>query len=226
MYFILLASGESARFESLIPKQIFYLGNKLVIQHVIDSILPLNPIKIIIITNLKCIETIKNLINDTYSNVINMFEVVVNEKINSHRLDSLEIGLKSLEYISELRPDSKIIIHDVARPYLSTCDYQKLIDEMGYNMVYVQYCLKINGGLINSKTFEFVDRDDYLETTTPLIITYNVFKEIYDQYLSRDHNGIRHNYEFIPFLKEKNYKFTLIHGNYKILRKITTKDDL
>jgi len=227
MYVIILASGGSTRFGGIIPKQICKIDNKLVIEHNIDFLLELEPqlIKIIIITNVKCIEVIENLINSKYSIKQNKFIIILNNDINSHRLDSLELGLKYLESLN-CYSDSKIMIHDVARPYLTGDDCKKLIDEMNNDIVYIQYCVKIDGGLINNKTFEFVNRDDYLEITTPLIIKFNILKEIYYQYLSKDINGIRHNYEFIPFIKEKNYLFKLILGNYKKLRKITIQDDL
>jgi 2-C-methyl-D-erythritol 4-phosphate cytidylyltransferase len=223
MYIIILASGNSTRFGGSIPKQIYNLNNKLLIQHSIDSILPLNPIKIIIITNDNSLEKIKKLINNQYQSQT-IFEIILNPDKNSHRLDSLELGLKYLKSI-KCDNDHKIIIHDAARPYVTTSYYQRLLNEID-DMVYIQYCLRINGGLINNKTFEFVDRDDYLEIVTPLIITYNVFQKIYYQYLSKDHNGERNNYEFIPFLKQHNFPFKLITGTHKILRKITTLSDL
>jgi 2-C-methyl-D-erythritol 4-phosphate cytidylyltransferase len=223
IYAIILASGYSTRFGGSMPKQIYNLNGKPVIQHSMDSLLPLNPIKIIIITNDICFPLIKKLVNQ-YTNP-NAFEIIVNQDKDSMRMDSLGLGLKYLKSI-ECDYNSKIIIHDGARPHVTTCHYQTLIDEMKNDLAYTQYCLKINGGLINSITFDIVNRENYLEMVTPIAIKYNVFKEIYDQHLDWNPSRGKRNYEFIPFLKEKKYSFKFITGTYRILRKITTFDDL
>jgi hypothetical protein len=92
--------------------------------------------------------------------------------------------------------------------------------------MYVQYCVNISGGLINTRSFDFVDRSEYAEVVTPLVIRYDICKEIYDKYLKVDINGNRNYYEFVPILRDKKYNFKLIYGNYMTLRKITYIEDV
>ena len=223
IYVILLASGNSTRFNNPISKQIYHINNKPVIQYSIESILPLNPIKIIIVVNEKTYETINNMIDGYLNDEI--FKIILNDDTNSHRLDSIGLGLKYLESI-ECNNSDNIIIHDVARPWVTTNYYQKIINEMDEECKYVQYFTKISGGLFNVKNNNFVDRDDFIEIVTPLAIKYDIFREIYNMYILKDVNGNRIHYEFIPILKDKKYKFKLIEGNYRKLRKITTIEDI
>jgi 2-C-methyl-D-erythritol 4-phosphate cytidylyltransferase len=63
-----------------------------------------------------------------------------------------------------------VIIHDSARPFIQNYHINELLESMKEN-VYSQYYMKLVNGLLNIKTNQFVDRDDYVEICTPLCIT-------------------------------------------------------
>ena len=100
-YFIILASGQSKRFNSSKPKQFIKYKNKALFEHSLDKALSSKLFKkIIIVTN------DKKQIKKKYSKDVLII------KGGKERSDSSLIGLK---FIKKYKPNN-VLIHDAARP--------------------------------------------------------------------------------------------------------------
>ena len=231
---ILLSAGTSSRFNNInsntqpntnYSKQLYLIDNKPLILYSIETIIDVVD-KLIIITNIECYDKIKNIINEKYNyqNDKKKKIILLINNINC-RLESINTGL---QYINKnyknnnLNNLNNIIIHDVARPYI-TIDYIKtLTSSNNTTHFYSQYYLKLTNGLMHIDN-EVVDRDKYIELCAPLCINYKLFNFIFTNYIQKE-NMIT--YEFIPILKILNIKCNFIEGHYKYLKKITTRDDI
>jgi 2-C-methyl-D-erythritol 4-phosphate cytidylyltransferase len=238
---ILLSAGTSSRFQDTNIhnitsqyqyKQIHLIENKPLILYSIETIIDIVD-KLIIITNIECYDKIKNIINENYNYQKDKKKkiILLINNINC-RLESINTGLHYInKYYSKnnknLNNIDNIIIHDVARPYITQDYIQKLISSENDNdnttHLYSQYYLKLTNGLMNLDNNTIVDRNKYIELCTPLCINYNLFNFIFTNYIQKD-NSIT--CEFIPILQLLNININLIEGHYKYLRKITTRDDI
>ena len=201
---IILASGESTRFKSKIPKQLYKLNNRYLIEYSIKAMKLLS--KIIIITNKKCYHKMLKL-KYKYKKL----EIICNDTKNRN-----ETILKSVEYIKKYNPKI-IIIHDSARPYIKMRHIYNLLN-FSKKYKYVQYCMKLTNGLgkiINKKVIP-CNRDEYIELCSPICINYKYISKTYDV------NTI----ELFEKMDEDNVKYKLLYGSYKYLRKITYINDV
>lgn len=188
---ILLAAGTSSRFGS--SKQFCILpNNKTCIETCIETLLQVVD-KIIVVTN------------DSFPNK-NRRVICVPNLINCRR-KSIEVGLHYIDTHYSLSV-KKVLIHDVARPFITVGHIQTLLSS---TYKYSQYCLKLTNGLIYKGT-QCVDRDDYMELCTPICIEYRLLCKI------------KVPCEFIDLLKPNEYE--LIQSHYNYLRKITTMEDV
>jgi len=179
---ILLAAGTSSRFDNDKLKQLYILNEIPIVEYSIKVML--NTLeKIIIITNTKCYEEIKN-ISNKYKNI----SIIIND-INC-RLESLEKGLEYLNqnynynyYYNNIK---NVIIHDAARPYITDI-YIKDLLKACEKKIYAQYYLKLVNGLAkkNNLNYEIKDRDEYIEICNPICIDYIFFDIIFKNYLSK-----------------------------------------
>ena len=117
-YFIILASGQSKRFNSIKPKQYIIYKNKPLFEHSIDKALASNLFKKIILVVNK-----KNQINKKFPKNV----VIING--GKERSDSSLIGLK---YIQKFKP-SNVLIHDAARPNFSLKLLKNLVKSLKKN---------------------------------------------------------------------------------------------
>ena len=117
-YFIILASGQSKRFNSNKPKQFIKYKNKALFEHSIDKAISSKLFKkIILVINDK-----KQIKNKFPKNV----KII---KGGKERSDSSLIGLK---YIKKFKP-SNVLIHDAARPNFSIKLLKKLVNSLRNN---------------------------------------------------------------------------------------------
>ncbi len=162
-YFIILASGQSKRFNSRKPKQFNIYKNKPLFEHSIDKALKSKLFKkIILVTNNK-------------NNIKKKFpKKILILKGGKERSDSSLIALK---YIKKFKPNN-VLIHDAARPNFSISLLKKLIDSLKKNKASVPFInstdsikYKINNQLFN------LDKDKSILTQTPQAFKY---KELYN----------------------------------------------
>jgi 2-C-methyl-D-erythritol 4-phosphate cytidylyltransferase len=207
---LILAAGYSTRFKSNIKKQVYKINDKPLISYSIDNLIN-NVHIILIITN----DIIKKEIEKIINNQKNIILLVNN---NDSRLESINIGLT---YINNNYKNIKnIIIHDSARPFITESHIIKLLNTTQNDIIYSQYYLTLVNGLMNIKTETFLDRNEYIETCTPICIDFMYAYMIFKKYINEN------NYEFIPILKKLKLKYLLFEDKQKYLRKITTIDDI
>jgi len=162
-YFIILASGQSKRFNSNKPKQFIKYKNKALFEHSLEKAIHSKLFKkIILVINDK-----KQIKNKFPKNV-----VVI--KGGKERSDSSLIGLK---YIKKFKPNN-VLIHDAARPNFSIKLLKKLINSLQNNKASIPV-IKSKDSIkykIKNQLFNLNRKNSYL-TQTPQAFK---FKEIYN----------------------------------------------
>jgi 2-C-methyl-D-erythritol 4-phosphate cytidylyltransferase len=201
---IILAAGKSSRFNNSIPKQLYTINGKPIINHSIDILNQLLD-EVIIITNSTC-----------YSQIITNNKILVNDV--DDRIKSIKTAL---DYLND--DYSNILIHDAARPFITKDCINNLIESQKNNF-HSQYYLTIVNGLakINeSGSWEIPNRDEYIQLCSPQITNFKLFKSIFREYIESNIYC-----EVLPIVSKLKYDYNLILGDDKYLRKITTINDI
>ena len=203
-YFIILASGQSKRFNSKIPKQFILYKNKALFQHSLDKALKSKLFKKIILV-----------INDK-TKIKNRFPknvYIING--GSERSSSSLIALK---FIKKFKP-TNVLIHDSSRPNFSIKLLKKLIKSLKKNkgsvpVIESKDSIKYK---IKKKIFNLDRKNSYL-TQTPQAFRY---KDIYELSIKQKDKVQDEASLFI----ENNLKIKFIEGE-NINNKITFQDDI
>ena len=201
---IILAAGNSTRFNDETPKQLYLIDDKPVINHSID-ILEKFLDDIIIVANTHCSDKIKT-----------EHTVLINDIDN--RIDSIKAAL---DYIGEKEYDN-IIIHDAARPFITTDIIVELL-KSSKTYKHSQYYLELVNGLVrkNETGWEVAPREEFIELCSPQITDFRLFKDIFTNYIET-----KIDCEILPVMCKLQYDYNLIKGSNKYLRKITTIHDI
>ncbi|MBD1109009.1 2-C-methyl-D-erythritol 2,4-cyclodiphosphate synthase [Pelagibacterales bacterium SAG-MED50] len=203
-YFIILASGQSKRFNSNKPKQFITYKNKALFEHSLDKAITSKLFKKIILV-----------INDKKQIKKKYSKNVLIIKGGKERSDSSLIALK---YIKRFKPNN-VLIHDAARPNFTTKLLKRLIKSLQTNKASIPVIsskdsikYKVKNQLFN------LDRKNSYLTQTPQAFK---FKDIYD--LSVKQKKIVQD-EATLFINN-NLKIKFIDGE-TLNNKITFKEDL
>ena len=203
-YFIILASGQSKRFNSNKLKQYIIYKNKPLFEHSIEKALTSKLFKkiILVVNN-------KKQINKKFS------KNVVIIKGGKERSDSSLIGLK---YIKKFKP-SNVLIHDAARPNFSLQLLKNLVKSLKKNKAVIPTVntkdsikYKVKKQLFN------LNRDHSFSTQTPQAFRFN------DLYNLSIKQKIKIQDEATLFI-ENNLKVKFIKGENSN-SKITYKEDI
>ncbi len=203
-YFIILASGQSKRFNSNKLKQFIIYKNKPLFEHSIEKALTSKLFKkiILVVNN-------KKQINKKFS------KNVVIIKGGKERSDSSLIGL---EYIKKFKP-SNVLIHDAARPDFSLQLLKNLVKSLKKNKAVIPTVntkdsikYKVKKQLFN------LNRDHSFSTQTPQAFRFN------DLYNLSIKQKIKIQDEATLFI-ENNLKVKFIKGENSN-NKITYKEDI
>lgn len=197
---VILAAGKSTRFGSEIPKQLYTLGDKPIVQHSID-LLSKHLDKVIVVTNSECSDKING-------------DVIIND-VDS-RLESIKVALDQIDTCKN------ILIHDAARPYVTESMILELL-ESNIENIHSQFYLPLVNGLAKSTPFgyQIPDRKDFIELCSPQITNFYMFKQIFRNYIEKGDEC-----EILPIVSRFEMKYNLIQSHYKYLRKITTLEDI
>jgi 2-C-methyl-D-erythritol 4-phosphate cytidylyltransferase len=197
---IILAAGKSTRFDSEIPKQLYPIDGKPMIQHSID-LLSKHLDKVIIVTNSECSDKING-------------DVIIND-VDS-RLESIKVALDQIDNCKN------ILIHDAARPYVTESMIQSLLISSKTNL-HSQFYLPMVNGLAKYTPFGYQtpDRKDFIELCSPQITDFDIFKSIFKKYIEKGEEC-----EVLPVISRFEFRYNLIQGHYRYLRKITTLEDI
>ena len=169
---ILLAAGNSKRFEHKIPKPFIKIGGKTILEL---SLLKFN--------NFKQIKNIIVVINKKHLKFINKIKSKKFIKIFGGRTRQLST-LKALKYIKKNKLKcSNVLIHDAARPNISTRLIRKIINNPNKNTVIPR--IPVNDALkslSNNNKLLNLTRENFFLTQTPQ--SYN-FKNILNLHLNK-----------------------------------------
>jgi len=204
--FIILAAGESKRFNSNTPKPYCLYNGKPLIQHSIDKARQHKKInKIIVVINKKHKKFIKNL-------------KVKNIKIIEGGKTRAESAFKSLQSLKK-NNISKVLIHDAARPNFSIKLIDKLFKKLRFNQCVVPG-IKVADSvkLKNKKKIINLNRENIYLTQTPQAFDY---KELYKLQASKSSKITDDANLFISAGK----KIKLINGEINN-KKITINSDI
>jgi len=203
---IILAAGNSSRFLSETPKQLYPINNRAVVSYSID-LLTKNFDQSVVVTNSRCYDQIKRFTPYVLKNDIDC------------RLKSIEIALSFFDETSNIE---NILIHDAARPFISQENIDKLFDSQQY-YPYSQFYLKLINGLAKrtNSGYLIVDRDDHIELCTPQLVNYDLYRSLFNMFVKP-----KLTWELIPIMDTLKIEYNLIEGSLKDLRKITTINDL
>lgn len=218
---ILLAAGTSSRFnlknntKSTMFKQLAIHNGKTVVEHSVLAFI--NAVDyLVIVSNKECLKQVKQIVK------LNKNIIVVENNENC-RLKSIEMGLNVIKqnFSNKSHKINNILIHDAARPFLTT-DYVNKILIMSEYFSYVQYYLPCVDGIMDTN-HNIYDNKQYLKLCTPICANYELFSILFENYI-KDTNRII--YEPIPILDILQIKYILLKGNQEVLKKITFADDL
>ena len=203
-YFIILASGQSKRFNSIKPKQFITYKNKALFEHSLDkAIISKLFKKIVLVVN------DKKQIKKKYSKNVLII------KGGKERSDSSLIALK---YIKKFKPNN-VLIHDAARPNFTINLLKNLIKSLRKNKASIPVISSKDSikYKVKNQLFNLERKNSYL-TQTPQAFK---FKDIYD--LSIKQNNIIQD-EATLFINN-NLKIKFINGE-TLNNKITFKEDI
>jgi 2-C-methyl-D-erythritol 4-phosphate cytidylyltransferase/2-C-methyl-D-erythritol 2,4-cyclodiphosphate synthase len=203
-YFIILASGQSKRFNSIKPKQFITYKNKALFEHSLDkAIISKLFKKIILVVN------DKKEIKKKYSKNVLII------KGGKERSDS---SLIALRYIKKFKPNN-VLIHDAARPNFTIKLLKKLIKSLKTNKASIPVISSKDSikYKVKNQLFNLERKNSYL-TQTPQAFK---FKDIYD--LSIKQKNIIQD-EATLFINN-NFKIKFINGE-TLNNKITFKEDI
>ena len=203
-YFIILASGQSKRFNSRKPKQFITYKNKALFEHSLDKAIKSNLFtKIILVVN------DKKQIKKKYSKNI----III--KGGKERSDSSLIALK---YIKKFNP-SNVLIHDAARPNFTINLLKKLINSLKKHkasipVIFSKDSIKYK---FKNQLFNLNRKNSYL-TQTPQAFK---FKDIYNLSIKQK-NIIQDEASLFIY---NNLKINFVKGE-TLNNKITFKEDI
>ena len=203
-YFIILASGQSKRFNSSKPKQFIKYKNKALFEHSLDKALSSKLFKkIILVTN------DKKQIKKKYSKDVLII------KGGKERSDSSLIGLK---FIKKYKPNN-VLIHDAARPNFTIKLLKNLINSLKKNKASIPVISSKDSikYKVKNQLFNLNRKNSYL-TQTPQAFK---FKDVYDLSIKQKSKIQDEATLFI----ENNLKLNFIKGEI-LNNKITFKEDL
>ena len=203
-YFIILASGQSKRFNSSKPKQFIKYKNKALFEHSLDKALKSKLFKkIIIVTN------DKKQIKKKYSKDVLII------KGGKERSDSSLIALK---FIKKYKPNN-VLIHDAARPNFTIKLLKNLINSLKKNKASIPVISSKDSikYKVKNQLFNLNRKNSYL-TQTPQAFK---FKDVYNLSIKQKSKIQDEATLFI----ENNLKLNFIKGEI-LNNKITFKEDL
>ena len=203
-YFIILASGQSKRFNSIKPKQFIIYKNKALFKHSLEKAIKSKLFKkiILVVNNKKSIKE----------------KFPKNIKIITGGKERFDSSSKALKYIKKFKPNN-VLIHDAARPNFSLKLLNNLIKFLKNNKAVVPTIKSRDSIKYKVKNQFFnLNRNNSFLTQTPQAFK---FKAIYN--LSVKHKN-KVSDEATLFI-ENNQKIKFIKGE-NLNNKITYKDDL
>lgn len=213
---IILVGGSSTRFQSDIPKQLFPINGRPLLDYTIHSFEDSPDIdEIVIVINEQYEKEITELLNN--GNYKKIKHLVSGGK---SRQESAFFGLLSLE--KELEPTDRVLIHDGARPLVDKDLIHELFESLNthYGATVALPCTD-TVCMVDKNSMELVgslNRDEIYMVQTPQAFRYQAILDAHKLYRGKEVTDDTQLLLGVTPIK-------IIKGNKKLL-KITTKEDI
>lgn len=209
---IVLAAGNSVRFNSKESKQCFLLKGKPVFSYSLTAFNNCKAITdLIVVTNKECIDEINSFIKVNKMSV----STVLGGKT---RQESVKNGLAALKNYKE---KDFVIIHDAARPLLTNEIIENVIEEVKKNKAVTTF-INVEDTIAVSKTGDistFVDRSSLAKIQTPQAFEYELICKAHK--CAKDSNAT----DDCTLVMNLGTNVKLIQGSKQLI-KLTTQEDL
>ncbi len=202
---IILMAGNSSRLNSSINKVYLELNNKMVFLYSLEKLLKYVD-KVHLVIREQDLDYIKPYLSDKVDYVIG----------GSHREESVYNAIKNID------KNNKVLIHDGARPLISTKTIENIIKlSQDYDLILPYLNMKYT--IYNKNNFNLVNRDDLILAQTPQLVRVDHFidsynKAVFDKFIATDDISLILKY----YPNSKIYKLLDEETNIKI----TTKEDI
>lgn len=221
IYGIILLGGDSLRTSTSLPKQFIVVGEKEVFLYPFELFLKNSNInKILLVVNREYIDFVK----------IKLYKYKTTKEINvieggTTRQDSSFLALRYIKNTEKDIDNIDVVIHDAARPLLTTKVLNNVLLALKNNEAVSVY-LPINDSLLSSNDQEFIDgypsRKTIYAIQTPQAFRFNLIYKAHEEAINKKYENITDDSVLVNKLG-KTVKMVLGDSfNFKI----TTYDDL
>ena len=213
-YLIIVAAGSGTRLSSDVPKQYMDVNGKPILLHTLEAFEGIQGLKeICVVVNPEH--------SEFYTPILERFKNINSVNGGKERINSVYNGLSSF---SNLNSQAIILIHDAARPFVSSNDIYALLDTMNVSHaaslvspVVDTLCRDQEGAHCRGDT---VQREGLFALQTPQAFRYDVIMAAHEK--ADRHKSYTDDTSLVSDMGEP---VTLVEGS-KMNFKITTQDDL
>ncbi len=208
---ILVAAGKSARFGGSLPKQYHRLGSKTVIEHTLSKVYESNLFDQIVVV----VADGDTFITDIVASFSPAPVIVTGGKT---RTASVKAGLEALAS----NPPDLVLIHDAARPFVSTDLMSAVINTLSDSQAVVPILPMIDAvkSFSDGQVGADLDRQSMLRVQTPQGFRFSDFWPLYQNLSDQEHFA-----DDIALAEHAGLSIHTVMGNENNF-KITHKDDL
>lgn len=202
---IIPAGGTSSRFGKS-NKLLEKIGEKEVIKYTVEAFEKSNIDEIIICANIAIIDDLKKILNDCKK--VRIIEG------GASRQESVFNGIKACEC-------DYVLIHDAARPMITTDLINTAIDEVVFKNALTVATKTIDTikEVVDGKIVKTIDRSKLYNTQTPQAFRYNLIKEAHEKLSGQNFT------DDAGMLEALGQTVYILNGSYKNI-KITTQNDI
>ena len=178
-FVIIVAAGTGSRMNENIPKQFLLLNEKPVLMHTIEKFCHLS-------FHAEIILVLSEEMEDYWKDLCVKYNFDISHTIvlgGKSRFQSVKNGIEYIKDNSKVNPNSKILVHDGARPLVS----RKLLEELyhvcqGNKKAVIPALKSINSIRIGSETNnKLCDRETVWQVQTPQVFDAKLLMEAYKQ---------------------------------------------
>ena len=220
-YGVILLGGDSLRTSTSLPKQYIVIGQKEVFLYPFELFLKNSQIdKIILVTNKDYVDFVRlRLVNYKIKKEIFVVEG------GTSRQDSSYLALRFIKDNEKDTKDINVIIHDAARPLLTTKVLNAVINELKNSEAITTFIPSYDSLLIsqNGETVdEYKPRNSLYRIQTPQAFKFDLVLQAHEEALLKKYNDIT---DDSVLVKRMNHSIKMVMGD-PFNFKITTFDDL
>jgi len=220
-YGVILLGGDSLRTSTSLPKQYIVIGQKEVFLYPFELFLKNSQIdKIILVTNKDYVDFVRlRLVNYKAKKEIFIVEG------GTSRQDSSYLALRFIKDNEKDTKDINVIIHDAARPLLTTKILNAVINELKNSDAITTFIPSFDSLLVsqNGETVdEYRPRNSLYRIQTPQAFKFDLILQAHEEALLKKYNDIT---DDSILVKKMNHSIKMVMGD-PFNFKITTFDDL